>query len=149
MIFKAILLQNLNKFIAIKLLIFLPQIIFLIKQKEEFSLKIVVIFLPVIIIYIMVNGSSRNWKRIYKTFLVNDLISISRVWWESLSVQIQNFHFLCEMLIFASFCMEIKMNNLFTFHVYAYFMALRKQKTNIVKRDNKIVNMAYVGWARA
>lgn len=60
MIFKAILLQNLNKFIAIKLLIFLPQIIFLIKQKEEFSLKIVVIFLPVIIIYIMVNGSSRN-----------------------------------------------------------------------------------------
>lgn len=55
------------------------------------------------------------------------------------------FHFLCEMLIFASFCMEIKMNNLFTFHVYAYFMALRKQKTNIVQRDNKIVNMAYVG----
>ena len=29
------------------------------------------------------------------------------------------------------------------------FMAPRKQKTNIVKRDNKIVNMAYVGLARA
>lgn len=35
MIFKAILLQNLNKFIAIKLLIFLPQIIFLIRETKR------------------------------------------------------------------------------------------------------------------